>query len=402
MRSFVSLAGIISLFFVVGTSLAQVQPPAVAPAEVADANAPTVAAFPYVAEVIGDDVYIRSGAGTNYYACGKIDKGDKIKAVSMQYSWLCIVPPPGSFSWISMDYVSIDPDNPGTGIVTGDNVRVFAGSDNVRPIHSTSLQLKLNRGEKVQLLGEQKENYYKIAPPTGAYVWVSTKMTRPYVPPMTPAPVAEKAVADVNKPEPNEAATTTAPVTKPPVTPSMEAQRLSQYQELEKQIQAERAKPMEQQDYSKIKKALLEIANDKDAGKAARYADFSVKQIERFEFAFAVAKQVVLQEQEYAKVRQQIDKARQTRLSQVKDLGKFAVIGKIDVSSVYGSEPAVKRYQIKDAAGNAICYAIATGGAAQADLSKLIGHKVGLVGTIEPNSLAGGALVRFSQAVALE
>jgi uncharacterized protein YraI len=390
----------------VGTSLAQVQPPAVGPAEVADANAPNVAAFPYIAEVIGDDVYIRSGAGTNYYACGKINKGDKIKAVSMQYSWLCIVPPAGSFSWISMDYVSIDPDNPGTGIVTGDNVRVFAGSDNVRPIHSTSLQLKLNRGEKVQLLGEQKENYYKIAPPTGAYVWVSAKMTRPYVPPTvpptTPAPVAEKAVADVNKPEPNEPATTTSPVTKPPVTPPMEAQRLSQYQELEKQMQAERAKPMEQQDYSKIKKALLEIANDKDAGKAARYADFSIKQIERFEFAFAVAKQIVLQEQEYAKVRQQIDKARQTRLSQVKDLGKFAVIGKLEVSNVYGSEPAVKRYQIKDATGNSICYAIATGAAVQADLSKLTGHKVGLVGTIEPNSLAGGALVRFSQAVAIE
>ena len=402
MRSSVSLAGIISLFFVVGTGFAQVQPPAVGPAEVADANAPSVAAFPYVAEVIGDDVYIRSGAGTNYYACGKLNKGDKIKAVSMQYSWLCIVPPAGSFSWISMDYVSIDPDNPGTGIVTGDNVRVFAGSDNVRPIHSTSLQLKLNRGEKVQLLGEQKENYYKIAPPTGAYVWVSTKVTRPYVPPTAPAKVAEKAVADVNKPEPNEPATTTSPVTKPELPPSMEAQRLSQYQELDKQIQAERAKPMEQQDYSKIKKALLEIANDKDAGKAARYADFSVKQIERFEFAFAVAKQVVLQEQEYAKVRQQIDKARQTRLSQVKDLGKFAVIGKLELSSVYGSEPAVKRYQIKDATGKIVCYAIATGGAAQADLSKLIGRRVGLVGAIEPNSQAGGALVRFTQAVSLE
>jgi len=112
----------------------------------ADANAVAVPSFPYMAEISADDVYIRSGPGTNYYNSGKANKGDKVKVVSRQFSWSCIVPPPGSFSWIYIPYVTIDPDTPGTGIVTGDSVRVYAGSDLVKPIHST-LQLKLDRGQ---------------------------------------------------------------------------------------------------------------------------------------------------------------------------------------------------------------------------------------------------------------
>jgi hypothetical protein len=159
-----------------------------------DPNA-AVPSFPYIAEMTGDNVHVRSGPGTNYYSCGKLNKGDRVKVVHHEFGWSCIVPPVGSFSWISTQYVRIDPNNPAIGTVTGDNVRVWVGAEGMRPMYSTECRLKLNSGEKVRLLGVIKDKYHKIAPPTGAYRWVSTEFTKPLgrathvpVPPIGPIP----------------------------------------------------------------------------------------------------------------------------------------------------------------------------------------------------------------------
>ena len=57
-------------------------------ASIGDVNAPgEPASFPYPAEIIGDDVYVRSGPGTNYYACGKLYRGDKVKVSGSQSGW---------------------------------------------------------------------------------------------------------------------------------------------------------------------------------------------------------------------------------------------------------------------------------------------------------------------------
>ena len=54
---------------------------------------PGVRAYPYLAEITGDNVNIRSGPGTNYYRCGKLGAGDRVKVVGSQFSWSRIVPP---------------------------------------------------------------------------------------------------------------------------------------------------------------------------------------------------------------------------------------------------------------------------------------------------------------------
>ena len=371
-----------------------------------EASSADVSTFPYIAEVVGNDVYIRSGPGTNYYNCGKLNSDDKVKVVSTQFSWSRIVPPAGSFSWISTKYVSFDPDNQSIGIVNDDGVRVFAGSDNVRPMLSGGgLQGKIDRGEKVKLLGEQKENYYKIEPPSFAYVWISTRFTKPYVPPIEIPDVPDEPVEVVETTtpleqpiepnKPNEAVKPTKPVIAPTV--STEAGKLQEYKGLVKEIKAEQAKPMEEQDFSRIKKSLLDIVNDKNAGKAARYSEYVVKQIERFELAFAIAKQIQLQEVQFKKVQEDIDKARKARLAQVKDLGKFVVIGKLETSNIYGADAAVKYYHILDSSGKTVCYAAASGSVSQADIDKLMGRKVGLVGTLEPHPQTGTALAKFTE-----
>jgi len=351
--------------------------------------------FPYDAVITSDDVYIRSGPGTNFYHCGKFKKGDRVKVVARQFSWSRIVPPAGSFSWISMQYVKIDPANSSVGTVTGDNVRVYAGSDFVKPLYSTTLQDKLSSGAKVKLLGEQLDDYYKIAPPPGAYLWVSTNFTKPAPPAAQPTPAAAPAAepARTAVKEPNETA-----VAASPAAPSTPQSALEKYRELKKQAEAERAKPVGQQDYSNIKKGLTEIAKDESAGSAARYAQFVLQQVEGYELAMAVNKEIQLQTDQLAKTKAGIQKARTTRLSEVEDLGRFAIKGQLQPYATFGPG----HYRIVNEAGKMICYALPEGPAAQKDLTPLIGHQVGLVGTIEAFKPTAGALVRFTDVVELK
>jgi len=359
-----------------------------------DPTKASVPSFPYAAEITDDDAPIRSGPGTNYYICGKLNKANKVVVVGSQFSWSRIVPPPGSFSWISMRYISIDPDNPAIGIVTADGIRIYAGSDYREPIHSETLQLKLNRGDKVKLMGKQKSDYYKIAPPTGAYLWISTKYTKQLVPAGEVPRTVVTPIVD------------TRTGTKTPIRTniSVENEKLKEYYALEKQIQAERAKPIDQQNYANIEKALKKIAGNKEAGKAVRYSEFSIKQIKRFELALKVAEAVRLQNENLQETKKGIEKARATRLAQVKNLGRFAVIGQFQTSSIYSSEAGLKHYRITRRTGDTdktVCYALPVGPASKMDVSKLANLKVGLIGTIEPHPQTARVLVKFTEIVEL-
>ena len=361
---------------------------------------PTVAdtpSYPYDALITGDRVKIRSGPGTNFYHCGFLNKGDRVTVVSRQFSWSRIVPPAGTFSWISEQYIKIDPANPDTGIVTGNSVRVYAGSDYQKAMYSTTRQGMLDKDEKVELLGEQADGYFKIAPPSFAYLWVSTQYTKPAPklvktspPPTTVEPLPQG---------PNDTNAVTAEAVTP--TPKLEPappSHLEKYRALQKQVEAERKKPMDQQDYTELKKALKEIANDKDAGRVVRYVEFVLQQIEGYELALAVSKQVELQNEQLQKTATGIEKAREARLAEVQNMGKYAVIGKLQPYATFGPG----HYRIVNSSGKMVCYAMPSGAIAQMDLKKLIGKKVGLVGAIEPHLATKKALVRFTGIVVLE
>jgi len=383
MQSYIKLFAIVILACLVSVGFAQEA--AITPSGPDEAGTP---AFPYMAEITGDDVYVRSGPGTNFYDCGKLNKGDKVKVVDRQFSWVRIVPPPGSFSWISMQYVNIDTDNPAVGTVTGDRVRVYAGSDDRRPLYSPTLQGRLDKGDKVNLLGEQIDDYYKIAPLSFSYLWVSANFTKPI---KVVAPIVEPTIVEPTT-EPNE---TPKEVVPEPVSPET---ALEIYNALKEQLEAERAKPMDQQNYADIKEALIKIAGNKTAGKAARYAEFVLKQIKDFELVLEVAKAVRLQNEQLQNIRERIDKARATRLAEFEDLGRFAVVGQLQTFTTYGPG----HYRIIDKSGKTICYALPSGRVSQMQLSKLIDRKVGLLGTIEPHPQSTGALVRFTEIAELD
>ena len=346
----------------------------------------SIPSFPYVAEITDDNVNIRSGPGTNYYRCSKLNAGDRVKVVASKHSWSHIVPPAGSFSWISKQYVSIDPDNPFVGTVTGNAVRVYAGSDLLKPIHSTTVQLQFNKGDKVRLMGEEIGDYYKIVPPTGAYLWVLTQYTKPL------GRVGEVPLIVKPKAGPQVGLTSIA----------VESEKLKEYYALAEQIEAERAKPMAQQNYAKVKKALAGLASNRRAGKAARYSGFAIKQIGRYELALAVDKAVQFQDLQLQRIFKRIEKARVTQLAQVPELGGFTVVGQFQISRIYGPEEELKHYRIIDDSGQTVCYALPEGLASKVNLSEFVGRKVGLIGTVEPHLQTKNALVRFTKITELE
>ncbi len=356
----------------------------------AEAVAEQTLSFPYIAQIIGDNINLRSGPGTNYYLCGKLNKADVVKVVQQKYGWSCVVPPEGTFSWISKQYIEVDPTNPSVGIVSGDNVRVRAGSADNNPLHSDQVQGMFDKGDRVRLMGEEQSDYYKIYPPSFAYLWVSTQYTKPL----------GSAVEEAKPAEESKQETVDTGLFAPAAVPA--TKDLRQYYALEQIVKAEHEKPVLEQDYSTVKEALQLLAENKDAGKAARYAEFMVKRIESFELAAEVAKAVQLQDQQLQQTKENIQKACQRRLEQLANLGRFAVIGKIQTSSVYGTEPVLKHYKILDSAGNIICYALPASSAPEMDISKYFDKKVGLVGTIEPHAATSSALVRFTEIAELE
>ena len=69
--------------------------------------APQVANSPYqfAGEITADNVYVRSGPREGDYATMKLDRGAPVTVVGIKFDWLKILPPEGSFSYVSKAFV---------------------------------------------------------------------------------------------------------------------------------------------------------------------------------------------------------------------------------------------------------------------------------------------------------
>lgn len=414
-------------------------------------NTPDAAAmsFPYVAKVVGQDVYLRSGPGTAYYFTDKLNEPAEVIVVGEKYGWLQVVPPAGSFSWISKRYVNPEPGNANIGIVSGDAVRVYAGSPNVRPRNSSSLQTKLNEGEQVRLLGDEMDDYYKIQPPSSAHLWISEKFLQ-YVGPLkkkTPEPAPEKPVAP--KPQPDAevkpaptdtpAPEETKPAAETPAVPGAEtvksaeeiieqidavtpqetpasaetpadepakeeepkapsdAEKIAEVLEIEKQINAVVMKNLNEQDYNPFKDRLAEIVNTTESEKARRYAEFLLDRIGRYELALQSADQVLAQDEKLRQTLARIESERRQRINRLPDTGGFIVVGTLQESHVYTGEAGEKRYVVFDDNGMIVCYAVpARELRGYIELSAYLGKKVGLKGTANADEITPSTVVEFT------
>jgi hypothetical protein len=348
---------------------------------------------PCKAEVVGSNVKIRSGPGTNYYECGRLNLNDTVFVLGDNGSgWSKITPPPKSFSWIAMDYVSTTANKPTVGTVTGRDVIVYAGSDYYLPKHSTTEQMKLKQGDKVNLLNEEKERYLKIEPPEGCFLWVYSAYLRRVVVKPTTTGTPEKTVTEA------PSANTEPSVVVPPVildAGSPQAKLLEDYDALQIQVKAELAKPISEQSYDAIELALTEISQHEVPCSATKYAQLMLNRVKVFKLALAVSKQVEDQDRLLNEAMGRIDKARAQRIAIAGNMGRYAVIGTLKKSSVYNEKSVNKRYRIVDGT-RTICYVKPVGKAANQNVTAYFDKKVGLIGKISANVVASGALVEFT------
>lgn len=139
--------------------------------------------FPYQAAVIGDNVEVRCGPGTNFYPTSKLKQQDVVVVHRHDHGgWYMIEPPAGSFSWIEAEL--IEKTQGDRGVVT-----LNPKSDVVqRPVARIGSTLgedfaysgrQLSPGEEVRILGEKKlpgprgdVRMYKIAPPRQEFRWL--------------------------------------------------------------------------------------------------------------------------------------------------------------------------------------------------------------------------------------
>jgi uncharacterized protein YgiM (DUF1202 family) len=364
-------------------------PPAAA--EVKPTETPAAPQFPYVAEIVGTEVYVRSGPGTAYYHCGKLSAPQRVTVISFTHNnWFQILPPPGSFSWISKNYVQLDTANPKKGAVTGDAVRVWAGSDFVEPMRSSSLQTKLNKGASVEIIGapEGEGDYYKITPPADAYLWISgdslkaLKKEEPKVETKESKPalteVTEKAkpeTAEVKKEETKPA---------PPPRPKMEPVYLKQCYEISAKLDEEIKKPAPDQNYDSYKKMLEPmLADPNEAGMASEYARYLSDRIKRYELAITAGSQLKEQEQKMADVRKQIDDARKAQIEKISQkYEQYIMTGILKPSYVYSGKAGQKRYLLTNEQGRVIAYVALSDESMASQAETLFNKKVGLVGRI--------------------
>jgi len=224
MRSTILLATTTALLLIIGLSNASgqqpaqpqpAQPPPAQPQPAQPATppaaqpqpAPAAAAFPWEGEITGSNVYVRSGAGVNWYPTTKLNAGDRVLVLSEKFGWYQIVPPKGSFSFVDKTMVDRQADGK-TGIIKQNKVYVQAGSD--LEDRKSATQLVLDKGAKVEIIGEA-EGFFKIDPPKGASLYVTKAYVEP-VPQRLRTGLAEQHTdATTAKPSGGAARTTTAP-----------------------------------------------------------------------------------------------------------------------------------------------------------------------------------------------
>jgi hypothetical protein len=349
--------------------------------------------FPYVGEITGTEINIRSGPGMNYYSCGKINAPLRVVVTEQQYSWSKILPPQGSFSWIFRQYIQTDANNPATGIVNADNVRVYAGSDEMEPMRCDSVQILLARGQKVRIIGQAIGDYYKIAPPEGATLWAASQYIK-YI------RSADEIDIKIPQTEPNTSTSVKPGIITEQVKPT--SRQVEQYYILEKQFEDEKTKPLDSQDYSKIKAELTALMTDANSGDAGGYAKFLLKAVNRCELAKQSKTEVQEHEAEMNQTLVEIEKERQQKCENLSNAKKYVITGTFKPSLVYETEKGNKRFLIVDSNDTPLCFAEPTDETTDANFADYYGQKVGLVGYVAADSKSNLALVKFERIEKLE
>jgi uncharacterized protein YraI len=117
--------------------------------------------------VTAANVNLRSGPGVDSEVVAQVSKGDLLNVGDqVSTNWVQVVPPDHVDAWIHGTLVD-------EGVVTAPKAQIRGG-----PGINYRAMGKLSRGDKVAVRGQWKD-WLKVAPPVGAYLWISVAYVEP-------------------------------------------------------------------------------------------------------------------------------------------------------------------------------------------------------------------------------
>lgn len=272
---------------------------------------------PRPAEVTGTDVYVRSGASSNHYPVIKLNAGDRITVVGENREWYEILPPKGTFSFISGDFV--DTGDNKTGVVRGNNVRVRAGS--VLPEFAKNkyvVQTKLSRGAEVSIFGRDPDGYLRIKPPEGVTVWVHNgyvailpETGKPATQPVTAStpPKSDAAVGGSSPQETPKSATETVAAASPKPADEWtfrgfpETEQRRTLAEIDDLVRAEMEKPVIDREFTTMGSRYEPVAKQTEDEFASRYAKARLRQLAQMSSAIGALRSSRMRNEELETLR---------------------------------------------------------------------------------------------------
>jgi uncharacterized protein YgiM (DUF1202 family) len=329
--------------------------------------------FPYKAYVTDDETEVRAGPGEDFYPTDKLKKGEEVDVYKRDAGgWCAIRPPEGSFSWVSGRGLKFEDGNIAT--VKEDDVasRVGSSLSNVRDV----IQVRMRKGEAVEILdsnespGGKSQSWYKIAPPSGEFRWISEK----YLTKERPSDdLRGTGSADANSKQDSDAR----------AADGIEKMSSQQFQAELDRIDLELSMMVVEDpsawsfDAMRIRgETLLDRAGDAaDRGKArlllnriARFDD--IKQ--RYDSVTATREQNATSNRFLAGLQKTMEKA----AAKVDPDGQFDGVGQLQM--VFSPKVGSPRYALVDEAGNVRYYVTPAPGV---NLQNYVGRQVGITGT---------------------
>ena len=373
-----------------------------APEPTEDAAVAEVPAAPaFMARIIGDDVNIRTGPATIYYPVGQLKKGSSVIVNNVKQGFAQIYPTPECFSYIAKQFVEIK-DMPAAaeaeeatkatklGVITGENVRVRAGSIKVPPANADVVQTKLNKGDLVHIIGERDE-YYEIVCPPDTYFWVALDFiertggadkdaVREYV-----NAAREKVLGD-------------GPHAPGVLTEADLDRKL--YRNTVTLYQAEIAKPLASQDFAAVRQAIADLSEKTKLPSIKSSLSSLSRLVNRNELAVAAVQQSQQQDKLLAQSLAKIDERVESLVAvsaSADNPQEMALQGKLVASAIFTAPTDNRRYLIFNKQGEIEAYVVP--GNDQLDLGGWVDKDVSIIGLAEVDPISGTRIIKVKNLV---
>lgn len=346
----------------------------------------------YTANVKGDSVRVRTGAGLVHPPIHVLEKGEKLTVIAIKEGWAIIQLPANAPCWISEKFVVISEDGK-TYTVTGKRV-------NLRAAANTSF-FPIGQAEKDQVLkvcidgrsgtAISKDGFVQVIPPVNAKGAVAKKFIEKVVDIDTPAITKSKPVAEAStdKPVATEEAKE-APVVvkddrpetpKPEPTPAELDDERKTFAELESLLRDELKKEAGDVRLSAIRRMFEQFTKFALSDEIQKKSMSYIEKIDMTEKLIATENKR-LEDEETAKQKRLAKLAKDaenvgTKEDQPKLIGEYTAKGKLGGTGKNTKTPASHR--LFDDEGE-VLYDLRWD---DGDLRKLLGAKVGIVGVIK-------------------